>query len=355
MISNNLGYNGASSVQNTHNTFDNINDDDLDQLARSVNNDIKNKKRNKQKRFKLYGTYEDMHTSGNEAFIDMMQNDYDVAVEENAQGYYNAQGDYINDSFANNTNSTNNASGIKGTSVRDILNSRNTTIYDESLSLMSDKTMDDKSISLNIFNDKQYKYKKNKISNDSEISDSEFSDISNISNLSNIDNNNVYIDSDSNSDYNLSDEEIELELRSNSNYVSERSSDNTNVMHRNCVDYDIHSVDTLNSLTSGESLIEHIGYCETCRKKVIDLIQKNKIKKQKRKRKKREKYRKKNKDLVQLNYDDFVKENDKITINNDNNNSGNLVDMFSQYKELILICLIGIILIFMLDYFLNMR
>ena len=43
-----------------------------------------------------------------------------------------------------------------------------------------------------------------------------------------------------------------------------------------CMDFDLSSVDSLESLDSGESLLRHIRFCKACKDKVMDLIRKHK-------------------------------------------------------------------------------
>lgn len=321
MLTNNLGYKVLDNDNNDTNDFNNITSSDLDMLARNVNNDIRNKT-NKNT----------IHTIQN-----MFDADYDVKNNTD-QGFYNVQGEYINDK-----------SKRRGTPIMSIINSNN-----DKISLTSELQLDDDdcSISLDIFDGKKYKHKNN--------SKFKMDDKHNNKNNDKISHDKISQISYGDIDFELSDKEIELELKSNSNYSTERSSDP--YIHRNCIEYDLHSVDTLNSLSSGESLIEHIRDCKTCKNKVLDLIHKNKKKKRKRKKKKR-----KHIDIEEdtntntvIDYNKYVKLKDAIKDNKDNdNNITNINDSKMDslnglnYKELILICLVGIIVIFLIDYFFN--
>lgn len=72
----------------------------------------------------------------------------------------------------------------------------------------------------------------------------------------------------------LTMQEIYDEIRSASRVPKSRTGH-----RRKCIDYDLLSADSLESLDSGESLMDHIRDCERCRDHVIGLVRKNKSKK----------------------------------------------------------------------------
>jgi hypothetical protein len=111
---------------------------------------------------------------------------------------------------------------------------------------------------------------------------------------------------------------------------------------KKCIDYDLQSIDSIESLGSGESLLEHINDCEKCRDRVIDLIRKSKI-------------------------TSYPKSENGVTIDNEcydqcNNNdqikSNEHSDSYSsilEFKEILTVCLIGFLIIIILDLTMNYR
>jgi len=94
--------------------------------------------------------------------------------------------------------------------------------------------------------------------------------------------------------------ELDKIIKTKSKYSDKRSSDNPN---KKCIDFDLHSVESIESLESGESLLGHIRKCKDCKHKVSELVKTHKKKK---------------------------------------------FDIF-QYKEILAICLIGFLVIIILD------
>ena len=94
--------------------------------------------------------------------------------------------------------------------------------------------------------------------------------------------------------------ELDKIIKTKSKYSDKKSSDNPN---KKCIDFDLHSVESIESLESGESLLGHIRKCKDCKHKVSELVKTHKKKK---------------------------------------------FDIF-QYKEILAICLIGFLVIIILD------
>lgn len=65
--------------------------------------------------------------------------------------------------------------------------------------------------------------------------------------------------------------EIDKQVKTKSKFDTKKRS-----KRHKCLDFDLNSVESLESLDSGESLLRHIRFCKECKDKVIDLIRKNK-------------------------------------------------------------------------------
>lgn len=143
--------------------------------------------------------------------------------------------------------------------------------------------------------------------NDTENKSIEFSELpsvlsSDISDYS-FDNNKEILDDNIDLDY---------EIKKKSKFKVNKDS-----IRKTCHDFDINSVDSIESLDSGESLIKHIKYCIECKNKVYDLVKKHK-----------------------------TKSKNKIVSKKIENNNYDIT-------EIIIIVLIGIVIIFILDYLLS--
>lgn len=158
----------------------------------------------------------------------------------------------------------------------------------------------------------------------------------------------------------MSLEDIYDELKKH-NYKNNRSESKKT----KCIDYDLQSVDSIESLKSGESLFNHINYCERCKDHVINLIRKSRNSKNS----KNSKNDKNSKNLMRDVEDDLDTDinvsNNNIIVSKNNgldnldnfnnlNNSG-----FSYYslelKEILTVCLIGFIVIIILDLSINYK
>lgn len=190
-------------------------------------------------------------------------------------------------------------------------------------------------------NHKKYKTEHHLLSDD----DSKIDNLYNLSG-SKSDDHHLLIDTPSNSD--------DLELSSDSsdssfsssltfttkdidNHVKSQSKfDNKKKSKRHkCIDFDLNSVDSLESLDSGESLLRHLRFCKECKDRVILLIKKSRAKKK-----------------------------DFICIDNLENKSNTMRDQiiktdrftdhtvglrFPEIKEIVTVCLIGFLIIIILD------
>jgi hypothetical protein len=160
--------------------------------------------------------------------------------------------------------------------------------------------------------------------------------------------------------YNTKD--IDKHIKSKSKFNNKKHS-----TRHTCIDFDLNSIDSLESLDSGESLLRHIRFCTECKDKVMGLIRKHKSSV-------------KNKSSAVLNIDknkkcehiiDIIESETqhntpraekKIIVsdntnNNTNNNSNNNTNnnsyissfRFPELKEIIIVCLLGFLIIIILD------
>lgn len=104
-----------------------------------------------------------------------------------------------------------------------------------------------------------------------------------------------------------------------------------------CEDFDLSSVDSLESLDSGESLLKHIRNCQNCRKKVTDLIKKHTD-------------NKKHTSCIDTD-NNIIKDKDINTNIKDKNIKKQRTSYFQlpELKEIITICMIGFLIIILLD------
>lgn len=176
------------------------------------------------------------------------------------------------------------------------------------------------------------------------------------SDTSSSDNSNSSSNSDSSSSWNA--KKIDKHIKSKSKFNNKKRS-----KRHKCMDFDLDSIDSLESLESGESLLRHIRICIECKEKVMNLIKKHK-------------YDKKSQHIMDnINISDHktlkdiiqeeIKENKKSDINDnkdhtknivtENTNNNSFISYFniSQMKEIIIICLVGFLIIIVLDLIMN--
>lgn len=104
-----------------------------------------------------------------------------------------------------------------------------------------------------------------------------------------------------------------------------------------CTDFDLKSVDSLESIDSGESLLRHIRYCLECKDKIMTLIKKNKLDEQR--------HDKTNNNRCLSSIDNINKQKD---VNSEKEHS-----YIPEIKEIVAIFLVGFLVIVILDLFMN--
>jgi hypothetical protein len=165
--------------------------------------------------------------------------------------------------------------------------------------------------------------------------------------------------SDSLSSLSWNTKKIDKHIKTKSKFNTKKRS-----KRHKCMDFDLDSVDSLESLDSGESLLRHIRICTICKEKVINLIKKHNFDKNENNRKKCDhiidsinmisddkeikvikemKDDKDNKDVKDYKEDKEIKENIIENIKN------NTYFKIPELKEIITVCLIGFLIIIILD------
>lgn len=284
--------NGYNNIINESKTVD------LDKLARQINSDKKNRPKN------VYQNLQkniDICNTGILAFQDLEDNKKDKIYkkhhEEQINGFYSAQGDYMKCDYNNNE--------LSGTIIQDIINDKK-----KKKSIPLDKYED---ISIDTPSDN------NSSSNDnSSASSSSFSSIT------------------------FDTKDIDKEVKQKSKYNSKKKS-----RRYKCMDFDLDSVDSLESLDSGESLLRHIRFCIECKKKLIELIKKDKNER------KKTKCTKKCDELERIVLSENKIEN--MENNFDKNKDSSKSNESYEIKEILTICLIGFLIIIFLDLVLRMK
>jgi len=368
----------------------NHNDVDLDKLAREIN---EQKKQNARDIYRNYRTDQETLSRGVTAYNNLQRDGYDkeTNIPNITQGFFSAQGEYADiSSIYDNKNET-------GLLISDIIDEKkqlpkknirvkkkrsnldSNTTNDILKNMISNKYYNNEiegisKINNNNFSSKSYDSKDNGDLEISSISDS-MSELSDIS----------YIHDDESADTLISNpiqyshsrplskmkpkliknrqekdsaitlEDIYREIKLGSNYTQKADETARNVRKKKakrCIDYDLQSIDSLSSLESGESLLEHINACSRCRDHVIDLIRKNR--------------QNKKSDLMERivggmnkTYDD-VKNTDIQDNNIKDNNIKEDMDDTNNYggfalKEILTICLIGFLVIIILDLTINYK
>lgn len=266
-------------INNINKNMQNDNDD-LDYLARQVNNSKKNKTRD------IYDNYRGHDKSlhdGIEAFNNLNIANHDkgtyIKPDNINSGFYSAQGEY-----------SEYKPKLCGTSSKDIYT----------------KTREDTEKSISI---------------DTPDSLSESSDFSTLSTIT------------------CDTHEIDKEIINKSKFKTKKNKRHT------CLEFDLDSVESLESLESGESLLRHIRFCQDCKNKVIDLVRRHKIGNLEKLKKSR------NANSCLGDYTENYQKNKIHEINDDkNDNTDNAHGLFGlDLKEIITVCLIGFLIIFLLD------
>lgn len=266
------------------------NNDELDKLARQVNN---NKKLQARDIYKQYRTNQQSLNNGITAYNKLCDSKSD-------NGFYSAQGEYSQYDVNNED----------GTLISDIYNNKKTTpkINDSEIDISLD------SPSYDSCNYEKHKHKYLINSNTDDYSTDDSSSFSSIS---------------------WSTKEIDRQVKRKSKFKPKKRS-----KRHKCTDFDLNSVDSLESLDSGESLLRHIRFCNECKTKIMELIRNHKYEKIKKSIAKRNRN---NHITIKSDTDAPVKNKKKC--NNETKQKYNIL----QFKEIITVCLIGIIIIIMLD------
>ena len=286
-------------------------DTDLDKLAREVNNKKKLKSRDIYKQYRR--SQNDLHDAA-QSLNGFFKSGYDKGTEPLPMGENAMMNSPINYANYNHKN-------MSGTLIADICKDRE---KNKSTSRNKfpkiDKTVyfkdsDSDNISLNTPSEN---------SSDSSSQSSSFSSIS----------------------WDTKTINIDKEIKTKSKYNNKKKS-----KRHKCMDFDLDSVDSLESLDSGESLLRHIKYCQECKKKVLELIRKHKTGELK---KMNDRYNSKDGGHIPTvseikhvdtypvtkNHDSKVKKQEEC--NEDDSE-------YYTLKEIITVCLLGFLIIIILD------
>lgn len=274
-----------------------LNNDDLDRMAREINNNKKNNSRD------IYYNYRNTYSNTCDKdkktleYIDNLNSDKGVKIVPNtvSQGFYTAQGDYANidpqeykksmdkkclnfssnkvDKYGyyNEYNDTtiNDINATPEHSIKHKFKGENKQMWKQPLTTMPlqiSAQMPDSSNSSDLL----------------KLSDS--LELSSLSSLSSDSYNSSESEKSLSSSITWNTEDIKFEDINNIkkiNDIVKRRSKYNGKKHKNktfrykCKDFDIDSVDSLESLNSGESLLNHIQRCHNCKKKIINLIRKD--------------------------------------------------------------------------------
>jgi hypothetical protein len=281
---------------------------DLEKIARQINNDKRTKTKDVYRQYRNNTKCD----SNNSIIVSPHHQSSDINMtcfsnNNGSSGFYSAQGDYLENKYQPNNTS--------GTLIHDINNNNKISI----------------------------KHRKSK-----------YDDISLDTPSLNCDSDSSTSSSDSlNSSLTWNIKEIDKQIKSKSKFDTKKRS-----KRHKCIEFDLNSVDSLESLDSGESLLRHIRFCTECKDKVIDLIRKNKS---------NQKNTPDNKLINEIKNLDL---NHKIIENMDNYTDENhyiskpkplhekskichspqkLESFIPEIKEIITVCLIGFLIIMILD------
>lgn len=177
----------------------------------------------------------------------------------------------------------------------------------------------------------------------------------------------------------LNTREIDKEVKTKSKFDTKKRS-----KRHKCMDFDLDSVESLESLDSGESLLRHIRFCSSCKDKLMTLIKKQRLSSHANNHKNAlEKFKKGDKskclqhilnspELSDASSDtqandseeeQIIVKKDKKNVtfcseNTKNTNNINKDDqkyVIPELKEIVTICLIGFLVIMILDLMINNR
>lgn len=261
------------------------NNDDLDRMAREINNSKKNKSRDI---YQQYRKSSNILHKGIEAFNNLENSKVDKGIKiKPDNGFYSAQGAYSPYDPKDHNSSL--IKEICGKSSGSRSGRKHYLDSDEGLSLDTP----------------------------SECSSDDSSSFSSLS---------------------WDTKEIDKEIKSKSKFNNKKKS-----KRHKCMDFDLDSVDSLESLDSGESLLRHIRFCQECKDKIMGLIRKHKSDTVK---KLRQKYKQKCLEDMEANSQNELKEHMSAT----NNECSN---QMPEIKEIFTVCLIGFLVVVVLDLFMR--
>ena len=123
--------------------------------------------------------------------------------------------------------------------------------------------------------------------------------------------------------------EIDKEIKSKTKYNKNKKS-----KRHKCTDFDLKSIDSLESIDSGESLLRHIRFCLECKDKIMELIKKNKLD---------ENRTDKNKCLSDIKHTDKSKQQN-IELE---------TRWMPELKEILTVFLVGLLVVIILDLFMR--
>jgi len=187
----------------------------------------------------------------------------------------------------------------------------------------------------------------------SNINNTNYEDISldtpSINTDSNSDNSSEDSGSDSLMSLDLDTREIDKQIKTKSKFNSKKRS-----KRHKCIDFDLNSVESLESLDSGESLLRHIRFCKECKDKVINLIRENGKGRSCHKSKfiKRLAPLYDESDLEAYTNTNHVESTPAISVTP---TTSGLFSSMPELKEIIIVCLIGFLIIMILDLMMRSR
>lgn len=324
------------------NKFDHVDDNiySLEKMARQVNSDKRSKTKDMYHQYRNNVTHSNLSSAhGTRQINDFLDNQNDkmirpvqshqktdigsayIAPNTSAPGFYSAQGDFMENIYRPTSTS--------GTLVKNIMNKQIKKITKKKKPNYEDISLDTPS--------------QKDINESDDLSDSESNTKSDAESNNVLDN---LSNESSDTLITLDTKEIDNQVKIKAKYDSKKKS-----KRRKCFDFDLDSVDSLESLNSGESLLKHIKTCRDCKDKVITLIRKNKASHKK----------------LPKNYDPLSDLSDKEHIGdrksdyvnqtknqlneyiNDNISQSGILSNMPEIKEMVTVCLIGFLVIMILD------
>jgi len=345
--------------------YNRINNDDvdLDKMARQVN---EQKKRKARDIYRNYRTDQATLSRGIDAFNSLSRGGYDKGTDipQMTQGFFSAQGEYSDiTAMYDNKNDG-------GLLISDIIGDKKSDKKSLLIKRKRKKRMAKKDILKDMAKNTYYAPDDLDNMDNLEISTIADSDLSEISDLSFLDDasSDTLISNSYGNSYNRSYskplskmktktpkksqskaeqitlEDIYREIKLGSKYTKKADETAKNVRKRNsrkCIDYDLQSIDSLESLESGESLLEHINNCNRCRDQVVDLIRKSRDAKQSK--------------IESMISESEVERDISKKLSTESVKKTKMDMTGFELKEILTVCLIGFLVIIILDLTINYR